>query len=185
MRTTLKTLLFIQIANLIASNLLAPIYAVYVKGVGGDLLVAGMAIAINYGIVGALVILSGRYANKHHTEKIQLVIGYALSGLAALCFMLTKNTLQLFLSMVVSGVSVAIVAPAFSGLYSKNIIQGEHTSSWGNYWGLTYWGAAIAAVITGIVSQQYGFNAVFTLMIVLNGLSALGALYLFFLPSKN
>ena len=177
--------MFIQITSLIASNVLAPIYSVYVKGVGGDLLTAGTTIAVNYAVVGALVIASGRFANKHHTEKIQLILGYVLSDFAALCFMLTKNPTQLFLSMTVSGIAIAIVSPAFSGLYSKNIEEGKHTSSWGDYWGLTYWGAAIASVIAGVVSQHYGFNAIFILMMVLNGFSALGAIYLYFLPGKK
>ena len=99
--------------------------------------------------------------------------------------MLTKNPTQLFLSMTVSGIAIAIVSPAFSGLYSKNIEEGKHTSSWGDYWGLTYWGAAIASVIAGVVSQHYGFNAIFILMMVLNGFSALGAIYLYFLPGKK
>ena len=177
--------MFIQITSLIASNVLAPIYSVYVKGVGGDLLTAGTTIAVNYAVVGALVIASGRFANKHHTEKIQLILGYVLSDFAALCFMLTKNPTQLFLSMTVSGRAIAIVSPAFSGHYSKNIEEGKHTSSWGDYWGLTYWGAAIASVIAGVVSQHYGFNAIFILMMVLNGFSALGAIYLYFLPGKK
>lgn len=185
MKRLKKTLLFIQITSLIASNLLVPIYSIYVKGVGGDLLTAGTAIAINYAVVGALVILSGRFANKHHTEKIQLILGYLLSGFASFCFMLTKNPTQLFLSMAVSGVAIAIISPSFSGLYSKNIEEGKHTSSWGDYWGLTYWGAAIASIIAGVVSQHYGFNAIFILMMVLNGLSALGAMYLYFLPGKK
>jgi MFS family permease len=185
MKRIKKTLLFIQITSLIASNLLVPIYAVYVKDVGGDLLTAGTAIALNYCVVGALVIASGRFANKYHTERIQLVLGYLLSGIAALCFMLTKSPTQLFFSMIVSGVSISIIAPSFSGLYSKNIEEGKHTSSWGDYWGLTYWGAAIASVIAGVVSQRYGFDAIFIIMMVLNGLSALGAVYLYFLPRKR
>ena len=83
--------------------------------------------------------------------------------------------------MVVSGFSIAVIAPAFSGLYSKNIEKDRHASSWGNYWGLTYWGAAIASLLSGIVSQHYGFNTVFILMMILDFLSALGALYLNFL----
>lgn len=185
MKSVIKTLLFIQIANLIASNLLAPIYAVYVKGVGGDLLTAGTTIAINYCVVGALVIISGRLANTYHTEKAQLIIGYLLAAFAALSLLLTNTPVQLFLSMVISGISIAVVAPVFSGLYSKNIEQGKHTAFWGDYWGLTYWGAAFASVLSGIVSQRYGFNAIFILMIVLNSLSALGAVYLFFLPAKK
>lgn len=184
MKKVIQALLFIQIANLIASNLLVPIYSVYVKGVGGNLLTAGTAIAINYCVVGTLVIISGNFANKHHSEKIQLIIGYLLSSVAALCFLLTKNPAQLFLSMTISGISIAIIAPAFSGLYSKNIEQGKHTSSWGNYWGLTYWGAAIASIIAGVVSQGYGFDAIFILMIVFNILSTLGATYLYFLHTN-
>jgi MFS family permease len=184
-KRTKQTLLFIQLTSIIASNLLAPIYAVYVKGIGGDLMTAGTAIAMNYAVIGALVIASGRFANKHHTEKIQLIIGYFLSAFAAYCYVITKNPTQLFFTQIVSGISIAIISPAFSGLFSKNIEEGKHTASWGDYWGLTYWGAAVTAITAGFVSQNYGFNAVFFFMMGLNGMSALGALYLYFLPSKK
>lgn len=180
-----NTLLFIQVSNLFASNLMGPIYAVYVKGIGGDLLTAGSALALDFAVIGSLIIISGRIANKYHTEKLQLILGYFIAIFVAAGYMLIKDTTGLFIVEILAGISIAIAQPAFSGLYSSKLEGNRHTASWGDYLGLTYWAGALSAFSSGFIAQKFGFSAVFISMMILNGLSALGALYFYSLPEKS
>lgn len=185
MRKIKNILLFIQLANILASNLLGPIYTAYVNGIGGDLLTAGSALAIDYAVIGALIILSGRLANKYHTEKLQLIVGYILATVVGYGFMIVQNPAQLFIVEIFAGLSIAISSPAFSGIFSAMVESGKHTSHWGDFLGYSYFIAAFAAFFAGILSQNFGISAVFVVMIVVNGLSAIGAIYFYFLTDKN
>ncbi len=185
MKKIVYTLLFIQFFNLFADNLLGPVYAVYVKGIGGDLLTAGGALALNLAVIGTLIILSGRIANKYHTEKLQLILGYSLGVLVAVGYLIIQNPIQLFLVQILSGLSIAIAQPAFSGIFSSRLKEGSHTSSWGDYLGLTYWAAALSALSSGFIAQTFGFPALFYSMMITQGLSVLGAVYLFYLPNRE
>ncbi len=180
----INILLFIQFFNLFADNLLGPVYAVYVKGIGGDLLTAGGALALNLAVVGSLIILSGRIANKYHTEKLQLILGYSIGVLVAAGYLVIKTPIELFFIQILSGLSIAIAQPAFSGIFSSKLEKGKHTSSWGDYLGLTYWAAAISALSSGFITQSFGFPALFYSMMITQGLSVLGAIYLYYLPTK-
>ncbi|MDO8429147.1 MAG: MFS transporter [Candidatus Daviesbacteria bacterium] len=185
MKKIKTTLIIIQVLNLLASNLLGPIYATYVKGLGGDLLTAGGAIALNFVVIGLLIIISGRVADKYHTEKIQLILGYSLAVLAAFGFMIINSPIQLFIVEAIAGVSIALSIPAFSGLFSSVVETGKHASSWGDYLGMTYFAAAISAFGSGFIAQNFGFSALFITMIIINGLSVVGAIYLYFADSKH
>ena len=185
MKKVIYILLFIQFFNLFAGNLLGPVYAIYVKGIGGDLLTAGSALALNLAIIGSLIILSGRIANKYHTEKLQLILGYSIGVLVAVGYLIIQTPMQLFFVQILSGLSIAIAQPASSGIFSARLEKGQHTSSWGDYLGLTYWAAALSALSSGFISQNFGFPALFYSMIITQGLSVLGAIYLYYLPSKD
>lgn len=185
MKKIKNTLLFIQVFNITASNLLGPVYAVYVKKIGGNLLTAGVAYAISMAVIGTLIVVSGRFASKYHTEKLQLIIGYTLAIFVAFGYMIIRTPFELFLLEILAGLSIAISQPAFSGIYSSRAEVGKHTSSWGDYLGMAYWAAAAASLYAGYVSQRFGFSSLFISMMILNGLSALGAIYYYFLTDKK
>lgn len=185
MKKIRNTLLFIQVFNITASNFLGPVYAVYVKKIGGDLLTAGATYAISMAVIGSLIVVSGRFANKYHTEKLQLILGYTLAIFVAFGYLIIRTPNELFLLEILAGLSIAISQPAFSGIYSSKTEEGKYTSSWGDYLGMAYWAAAFAALYAGYVSQQFGFSALFISMMILNGLSVIGAIYYYFLTDKN
>ena len=79
---------------------------------------AGSALALDFAIIGTLIVVSGRIANKYHTEKLQLIVGYALAIIVAFGYMVIQTPTQLFLIEMLAGLSIAIAQPAFSGLYT-------------------------------------------------------------------
>ncbi len=172
-------LLAIQFFNIFADGLLGPFYAVFVKNIAGDFLTAGSAYALNLLVIGVLIVISGRIAQKHHTEKIQLIIGYSINLIVAIGYLLIQTQLQLFAIQILSGIAIATFQPAFSGLFSSQLSHNHsHTAKWGDYFGLTYIASALAALSAGIITQQFGFNALFVLMIITQSIALIGAIYI-------
>jgi len=66
---------------LIAAATLAPIYALYVEKIGGDLLDASIAAGIFALAAGITTLISGKYADHlRHSEEV-IIVGYLLIGL--------------------------------------------------------------------------------------------------------
>ena len=55
---------------------------------------------------------------------------------------------------------------------------------WADYLGIAYFVIALAAITSGILTQVFGFTALFVLMITTQGISVIGALYLYFTSRK-
>lgn len=179
MRRIEHLLIFNQLFNVLASNLLAPVYTTYVKKLGGDLVTAGFAVAINAVVMGIVILISGRFAQKYHSERLELVIGYVLLMLAAAGYLAIKTPDQLFFVQIISGVGSAIAQPSFNGLLSSVIRRGSYTIEWADYLGIAYFVIGIASIIAGVVAQNFGFNVLFYIMILSEGISVIGAIYLY------
>lgn len=185
MTKTLRALFFIQFFNLFTTNLLGPVYAVYVSKIGGDLLIAGGASAAGFAVIGTLIFISGKIAARFHTEKLQLIIGYSIGLIVTIGYLLITSPAQLFVLQVLLGVSVATSQPAYNGLFSSRLGDGSHASRWGTYFAMTYYSGALAALASGFISQMYGFHSLFYAMIVTQSLGLLGTIRLYFMLDEE
>lgn len=178
MKLFARTLLLISLAEVIASNLF-PLYATYVQHIGGNLFDVGATLALQSLVVGIGSILSGRIAERYKTEKIHLIIGYTISTLVFLTYPHITNPHQFFYTQLADGIGLALVIPAFSGLYSSVMQSGKHTRTWGDYVGAVNIAAAVALLVSGIIAQRFGYNALFYSVAGFQALTVVGALFLF------
>jgi len=184
MNKILKLILTVAFFSYFSENLLVPVYAVFTEKIGGDLFTAGSALALSYALIGIGIFISGRFAEKHHTEKLQMAIGLAINMFVIIGYMNIKSPFGLYVAFIFSGLAISISQPAFSGLYSSVIQDGKHTSRWGDMYGLIYLTSAISAFVSGLITQQFGFTALFYLMLFTEGLALIGSLYLLRTPEK-
>jgi len=169
----------ISVFEVIARNLFSPVFAVYVLRIGGDLLASGTALAIETVVVGVFIIIFGRLASKHHTEKLQLTLGYGLTALIYLGYIFVETPHQLFILQAVAGVAAALEVPAFSGLFSALQEKDKHAKGWGDYLGVMNFISAGALIASGAIAQQYGFNTLFYAMFGFQLFCMFGAIALF------
>ena len=79
-------------------------------------------------------------------------------------YALITKPLHLFLVQVIFGVAGAIGAPAYNGLFSKNLDRGKYITEWGIYDASYYCLTGIAAILGGFLAKYYGFPLVFAIM---------------------
>ena len=166
---------------LFAAAMLAPIYALYVERIGGDLLDAsllGAAFALSAGIV---TLISGRYSDKVKENEYVVMFGYSLMGIAFLGYLFAGNIYHLLIIQIILGLGEAIYSPAFDSLYSKHLDMNEAGFEWGAWESMNYFVQAIAAAVGGLVVVTYGFYPMFIAMAVLCFVSSI---YMYFLPRK-
>jgi MFS family permease len=168
MQRELKILLSTSGLSILAAGLFGPIYAVFVEQIGGDLLTAGTAYSAFAIAAGVLIFFISRWEdNVKHKEKL-VVIAYFLACLGFVGYLLIKNPFDLFLVQIVFGVSTAIGAPAYDGLYSKHLDKGKFISQWGIWESMNYIVMGIAAAVGGFIANLYGFKVLFWAMLGLS-----------------
>jgi len=178
---TLRILLATNGFILLAGAMLAPIYALFVEDIGGDLLDASLTGAVFALAAGVTTLFAGTYADKVQREELIVAAGYAAMGIGFFLYNYVDSIWWLFAVQVLIGFAEAFYSPAFDALYSKHLAATKVGREWGAWESLNYFSIAIGAVIGGFIATSYGFSALFTTM----GLLCLAsALYIILVPRK-
>lgn len=176
----LRILLLTNGMVLFAVAMFAPIYAVFVEKIGGDLLDASYAYGVFAAAAGIVSLFSGRISDLVN-KKTVVIAGYFLIGLGFLGYIWVDSVTDLLIVQVIIGIGEAIYSPSFDALYSKHLDHGKSASEWGAWESLNYFSITLGAVGGGLIVKHFGFDTMFLIMSLLSFLSVL---YLLRLPRK-
>tara|TARA_Y100000034_G_C6738489_1_gene327569 strand:+ start:77 stop:625 length:549 start_codon:yes stop_codon:yes gene_type:complete len=178
MKHRLKILLWSSFFINLAAGLFGPLYAVFVEKIGGDLLTAGSAYAAFAIASGVIIFFLSKYEDKvKHQEKL-LILSRFLSVIGFAGYLLIRNPLDLFIVQIIFGIAVAIGNPTFDSMYSKNLTKGKFASQWGAWEAMYSITVGVAAIIGGFIAQNYGFQILFWIMLIISIISFISALSL-------
>jgi len=163
----LKILLATNALTIIAAAMLGPIYALFVKDIGGDLLDASIAGGILAFVAGITTLISGKYSDKIKENELIIVFGYSIMGLGFLLYFWVNSVIFLFFVQAVIGLGEAIYAPVFDAVYSKHLDRHKSGSQWGAWESMSYFTHAIGAILGGILVTIFGFQSLFVIMAML------------------
>lgn len=162
----------------LAGSMIIPIYAIFVKEIGGDILSAGKAYAIFALAAGLLTFMTSRWENHiKHIEKV-IVLGYLLGMLGYLGHLFVKTPLHLFLVQILLGFSAAILNPAYDMLHSKYLEKDRKSYHWGIWEAENLIAAAVASLTGAYVVKLYGFKTLLTIMFLFSLFAFLASLSL-------
>jgi len=161
----LRILLISDTLVLISGAMIVPIYAIYVKKIGGDILDAGLAAGVFAMVAGVAVLVAGKWGD-HHGRLSRIVgAGYLLNGLGFLLYMFIGNIWQLVGVQALVGLSQACIAPAFDALYTKHIGSQKKASSRWSVWEASYYFAiAIGSGAGALIVKLGSFDTLFLVM---------------------
>src|SRR3989344_7735569 len=110
---------------ILATQMLGPIYAIFVRDIRGDILEAGTAWAIFMLISGLGIFIMGKAQDKIKKDKLFIIIGSALTCLGLLLYFFISNIIQLFLVQIVLGIATMIATPARDSFYTHYLEKGK------------------------------------------------------------
>lgn len=159
----------------------APIYALFISEIGGDLLdasFAGGAFALAAGIT---TLISGKYTDRVKETELVVVAGYLIMGLGFLLLAFCNSIWFLLLIQILIGLGEAVYSPAFDAVYSKHLDKKQAGRQWGAWESINYFSLAIGAVIGGLIVTLTNFNVLF---MVMAAMALVSAIYIYRLPRK-
>jgi MFS family permease len=177
----LKLLLNTNALILISGAMLGPIYALFVKEIGGDLLDASIAGSLLAFVGGITVLLTGRLSDKVKRPEFIVALGYLVIGLGFLLYLMADSIWWIFAIQSIIGFGGALYAPAFDALYSIHLDKHSEGSEWGEWEAMNYFTSAAGALIGGFIVTTFGFSPLFIIMALLCFISSI---YIFLLSKK-
>lgn len=167
---------------LLAAGMVAPIYAIFVEKIGGDIMEAGIAGTIFALVAGITTIFSGKISDKSKNKQKIVSLGYALMALGFILYIFVDSIWFLFVVQAIIGLGEAVYSPAFDALFSDNVCKTKESREWGLWESSYYFSIAIGAILGAWLASVFGFNILFAFMGII---SLISSLYLFFTPASR
>ncbi|MBI2052590.1 MAG: MFS transporter [Candidatus Sungbacteria bacterium] len=177
----LRVLLATNAAVIFASAMMAPIYAIFVEKIGGDVLDAGLTSGLFALVSGVVVLISGRASDKMKDSELLVIAGYFILGIAFFLYNFVNTIPSLFMIQALIGLGYAATAPAYDALYAKHVDGHRSGWQWSSWESMAYFATAAGSAAGGFIASEFGFNALFTAMSVL---CLASALYMYLLPRR-
>lgn len=175
----IRAMLIADALMLTAVAMLAPIYALFVEKVGGDIMAAGItaaALALGSGIVS---LWSGSLIDRMRDKRL-LLVGSGLAMAAGFMGYAVADSVWFLASVqVVMGIARAVHSTAYDALYTRHLDKDREGEEWGAWEALNYFTEAGGALLGSLIVVRFGFPTLFVLM---SWLTAASALYLMRLP---
>lgn len=170
---------------ILAGGLIAPLYAVYVENIGGDLLTAGSAYAVFSLVLGISTLLIAKLEDRVNKPEVLIVLGYLTMCFGYAGYLLVSKPWHLFIVEIMFGLGAAIAAPPWDMIYAKEMSRTKGSSHWGLIEAMNGIGAGIAAFLGGIIANYYGFRSLLWIMLQLSLVGLILSTYLLRKHKRN
>jgi MFS family permease len=164
-----------------AANMIIPVYAFFIRGLGGSAKLAGVLFAISFISTSAVNLLVLRLKDKNFLDERMLKLNYLIKAGGWFLVAASPHISTLIAAQIILGIGTGIGSPAFGALISENLDGGRHIHDWGIWNLLENSAIAVTSILSGFVVAIFGFRTLFAVM----GLLTLSALIVLHWPSQT
>ena len=153
----------------------SPIFAIFInqritmEGPMEAAKIAGFSMAVYWGIKSLLEIPIGKYLDKNHGEKDDIIfamIGNSLAAVSVLLYIFCSLPWHIYLLQGVYSVAMAMNIPAWTALFTRHIDKGKEAFEWATRSTFIGIGAGISGALGGIIVSKVGFDFLFVIVSV-------------------
>jgi MFS family permease len=180
----IKNLIYSDIFLLTGLGFVAPIFAIFLSEhiKGGNVQVAGFAAAA-YLIVHSLIMIPiGKFLDKNHGEKDDLwfiVIGNVLAAISVFGYFFAEYPRHIYFLQGLYGLGMAMNMAGWTAIFTRHIDKGKEAYEWSVRGAWVGMGGGVAGAVGGWVAYHFGFEFLFTGIIVFILISAVLPLFIF------
>lgn len=164
MHKNIKLLLLTSILIHSGANLLAPIYAIFIKDIGGDLIDAGIAVGIYAFMKGIFYFVIGRIKEDRFSKRMMMFLGYTIMGIGYAAYLLANKPMDVFIIQGILSLGETIINPSWSAIIATSLKKGKERHIYSHFFGYRSIFEGIAALVGGLFAMKFGFNIVFGIM---------------------
>ena len=159
-------------------NILAPVYAIYVQRIGGELIDASFSIGFYALLRGILYFVFAKFKDRHLPHRPILFGGYMMYAAAYLAYIVIDAPVWLFAIQGWLALADTILNPSWSAVIATSLQTGRERATYATFYGYRSIFEALGAFIGGIAIVGIGFSWTFALMALFAACSAFLALFI-------
>lgn len=164
MHKNIKILLTCSILIHGGINLLAPIYAIFIKNIGGTLFDAGATIGCYAVFKGVFYFRFRKVEENKFSRKIMISAGYFLFFVGYVFYLFSSNILHVVAIQALLAFAEVIINPSWSAVIANALDKGKERTIYSDFYGYRSIFEGIAAVVGGVIASNLGFQFLFSLM---------------------
>jgi MFS family permease len=168
-----KILLISDYFMVFGSGMFGPLFAIFTEKVGGDILDISWVWATYLIITGIIIMIVGKISDKWLGKEKLVVIGFLLSAIFTLGYLLVSTPLHLFLVQIGLAFGTALSFPTWDALYAKYEDKKHDGFNWGLVDGGEQIVPGIAMLVGGFIVVYFGFPTLFILMAIVQFIGAI------------
>jgi predicted MFS family arabinose efflux permease len=153
-------------------NILAPVYAIYVQRIGGELIDASFSIGFYALLRGILYFVFAKLKDRHLPHRPILFGGYMMYAAAYLAYIVIDAPIWLFAIQGWLALADTILNPSWSTVIATSLQTGQERATYAKFYGYRSMFEALGAFLGGIAIVGIGFSWTFALMALFAACSA-------------
>ena len=157
-------LLQVSFIGTFSETMTLPMWSIITNRVGGSVLEAGIGYALFSIFTGLVVVIAGRTKWFEENLKFMVFMGFLIAGIGDISYLLASNVWELFIVQSMIGMAVGLLNPAWDGLYSDEIEEGETGKMWALWTGGVSFVVGFAALLGTVMASLFGIPSVFITM---------------------
>jgi MFS family permease len=140
--------------------MIAPIYAIFVKNIGENILSVGVAYAI-YGIVfSTLQPFMGKLADKYGRIKFS-ILANLINSLGLFGYIFVTHIYHVYLLQILLGIGSSIASPSQQAMMADITSKKKRGEEFGYIYMAMGYSSALAAIVAGVIADFLSFQTVF------------------------
>ncbi len=172
-------LLLSYVISTFSEGVILPVYAIFVQGIGGNVLDAGIAMGIFLAFDGIFTFfIHNKKKKRTHKQRIKIMIEGWFVWLVGISFYLViSNKWTLFAAQIFIALGNALADPVYDEEFSDNASKLDPEKEWGLFEGGKSIVGGISAVAGGAIVAVFGFNVLIYTMVVTATISCILVVY--------
>ena len=174
MNKSLKTLFLLNGIFVFASNLLGPLYAIYVSGIDKSILAVSSSWAVF--LVGTTVFtyIVSRFGDRVKEKEYLLALGYLVRGLVWTSYIFVGSFAMLMALQVLLGLGESLGTPSYDAVFAEHLDKDKHIKDYATWKVISNLLGATAVFLGGLIVSSFGFTPLFIAMSSLAFISLIG-----------
>jgi MFS family permease len=173
---SLKVLFLLNSIFVFASNLLGPLYVIYVQGIDSKIITISISWATLTLSTVVFMFLMSKLGDKVKEKEFLLAGGFLVRALSWIGYIFVHNIYALLMVQVLLGLGEALGTPAWGVIFAKHLDGSKEIMDYSSWNMLSNVIAAGAVIVGGVVVSTFGFTILFISMSLLASISLIGVL---------
>lgn len=143
---------------------MAPIYAIFIKNIGGTIIDAGVTVGFYAILRGILYFALKNLKESKFSKRLMISFGYFIFFLGYVFYIFASNVTHVLIIQGLLAFGEVVINPSWSAVIAQALTKGKERGIYSDFYGYRSLFEGAAAISGGLLATKVGFHFLFGLM---------------------